>query len=275
MTEEAQRARDAAMQRIEKIDKSDKEFNTSVAAIKAQVRREVEAEIQAAKELQASSHRPAEPKEVHEDFAVQGVFFRCPLISDEILPRKEWKVKIKEFLYEQLQIDPALTACLIIQNCNIKEKADHCVETLKKYLENIINNPSEEKYHKIRMGNRIFSEKVANVEGSMEFLRAAGFQEEEMDGEKFMIWNPESDIANLVQLHEALGLTEVINLELDRNIQVLLPSQAKKTALPPDFFRMTKEEILKDQQIRYASIHFIFSKKNSNSISFHFQSRSH
>lgn len=245
----SRRARDAALKRTEKGDKSDKEFNTSVAAIKAQVRRELEAEKQA-REQQTSRQTPPVETKVHEDFAVQGVYFRCPLISDECLPRKEWKIKIKEFLYEQLQIDPALTACLIIQNCNIKEKADDCVETLKKYLENIINNPTEEKYHKIRMGNRIFSEKVANVEGSSEFLVAAGFEERDIDGEKFLIWNPESDIGNLVQLHEALGLTEVIHLELDRNIQVLLPSQARKNALPQDFFRISKEELLKEQQLR-------------------------
>lgn len=247
LSEQSTRARDAALRRIEKVDKNDKEFNTSLAAIKAQAKKELEAE-KLAREQGGS--RPAPEPKVNEDFAVQGVYFRCPLISDECLPRKEWKVKIKEFLYEQLQVDPALTACLIIVNCNIKERADNCVETLKKYLENIIQNPGEEKYHKIRVGNRIFSEKVANVEGSAEFLRAAGFEDIEIDGEKFLLWNPASDLGNLIQLHESLGLSEVIALELDRNIQVLLPSQAKKTALPPEFFRISKEELLKEQLLR-------------------------
>ncbi len=198
--------------------------------------------------------RPVPEAKISEDFAVQGVYFRCPLISDECLPRRDWKVKIKEFLYEQLQIDPALTACLIIVNCNVKDRADACIETLKKYLENIIQNPEEEKFHKIRMGNRIFSEKVANVEGSIEFLNAAGFEEKEENGEKFLVWDKDCDLQNLIQLHESLGLSEVIGLELDRNIQVLLPSQAKKTALPPDFFRLGKEELLKEQQLRAESL---------------------
>lgn len=91
-------------------------------------------------------------------FAVTDVFFRCPYLSDEILLRDEWKKKIREFLYEQLEGEEAgLTSCLIIQSCNTgKERIDGCVETLGKYLDNIINNPGIEKYWKIRMCNKIF-----------------------------------------------------------------------------------------------------------------------
>lgn len=90
--------------------------------------------------------------------AVAGVYFRCPYLSSEILSQDEWKGKIREFLYEQLKGEEAgLTACLIIQNCNTgRERVNNCVETLGKYLENIINNPEVEKYRKIRMHNRIF-----------------------------------------------------------------------------------------------------------------------
>lgn len=90
--------------------------------------------------------------------AVTNVYYRCSYLSDEILSQDEWKVKIKEFLYEQLKgEDMGLISCLIIQNCNSKKnRIDACVETLGKYLENIINNPEEEKYQKIKMQNRIF-----------------------------------------------------------------------------------------------------------------------
>lgn len=40
------------------------------------------------------------------------------MISNDILPRDEWKMKIKTFLYEQLEEERGLTACLIIQSCN-------------------------------------------------------------------------------------------------------------------------------------------------------------
>lgn len=46
------------------------------------------------------------------------IIFRCPIISNDILPRDEWKKNIKTFLYEQLEAERGLTACLIIQSCN-------------------------------------------------------------------------------------------------------------------------------------------------------------
>lgn len=134
----------------------------SYAAIQARVKRELELERKAQQELQQiDSIKSKEKTNIIEDpsiFAVTDVFFRCPYLSDEILSRDQWKRKIKEFLYEQLKGEEAgLTACLIIQNCNVgREKIENCVETLDKYLDNIINNPDVEKYWKIRMCNKIF-----------------------------------------------------------------------------------------------------------------------
>lgn len=175
------------------------------------------------------------------------------MVSEEILPRSEWKVKIKEFLYAQLEDERGLTACLIILNCNTKEKATACIDTLKKYIENIIHHPDEEKYRKIRMSNRVFCEKVQPVEGALDFLLGAGFLETALDGEQYLIHsddNAPGGIDQLNELLEALSHSEVIQLELDRNIQVLLPSQAKRTQLPTDFYRISPEEIKREQQLR-------------------------
>lgn len=134
------------------------------------------------------------------------------MISEEILSKKEWTVKIKAFLYEQLSGDPGLTACLIIKNCNTLDRAEDCIETIKKYLNNIISNPNEEKFQKIRMSNRIFSEKVANIEGAKEFMQAAGFTEQTMDdGEKYLVWSKDFPIEMLIQLHEALGKYKLVS----------------------------------------------------------------
>jgi len=133
----------------------------SYAAIQARVKRELELERKAQQSSQTEDVALKEKKDKVVDpsiFAVTDVFFRCPYLSDEILLRDEWKKKIREFLYEQLMGEEAgLTACLIIQSCNSgKEKIESCVETLGKYLDNIISNPDVEKYWKIRMCNRIF-----------------------------------------------------------------------------------------------------------------------
>lgn len=239
-------AADAAMARVQK--KDSRNFNTSLAAIQAQVRRELEAEKKAKQEADHSSEQKA-IEQNRSNMAVQGVFFRCPMISDEILPSKEWRAKIKEFLYDQLEDEKALTACLIIHNCNSKEKAEQCIETLTKYLENIINHPDDEKYRKIRMSNRIFDDKIKPVEGGCEFLIGAGFQEQEIDGEMFLIFSSENS-SNLPELLDGLKNAEKITIDLDRNIQVLLPSQARKSDLPMDFFRISPEEIKREQMLR-------------------------
>jgi hypothetical protein len=56
-------------------------------------------------------------------------------------------------------------------------------------------------------------------------------------------------------LYDALQSAEPISLELDRNLQVLLPSQAaKQVDLPPAFFNMTAEELKKEQQMRFVNM---------------------
>lgn len=256
LSAEAKAAANAALARFEGKDKKD--FNTSLAAIRAQVRKELEAEKKAKEAGHSSEHGETEEQDTaqeeaaRQDYAVRGVFFRCPLIGDEILPYKEWKGRIKEFLYEQLAADRGLTACLIIYNCNPKDKAEVCIETLTKCIENIVNNPNEEKYKKIRMTNRMFCDKIKVCEGSLDFLHAAGFVEIELDNEPHLIWSEDNidPECSLEVLLEALKAAEPIPVELDRNLQVLLPSQVKRSNLPPDFFRISPEEIKREQQLR-------------------------
>jgi UBX domain-containing protein 6 len=46
------------------------------------------------------------------------------------------------------------------------------------YLNNLLANPSEEKFRRIRKDNRAFQDRVAKVTGGVNFLKAAGFTEE-------------------------------------------------------------------------------------------------
>lgn len=91
----------------------------------------------------------------------------------------------------------------------------------------------------------------------MEFMKAAGFKEATIDNEAFLVWSSEYPLEMLIQLCEALDLCEVIQLEIDRNVKVLLPSQAETVSLPPDFFRLSKEEILNEQKTKYVTLFLI------------------
>lgn len=250
----SQRARDAALNRV--VKKDSVEFNTSLAAIRAQAKRELLAE-QETKQRSAAGEKPvADKTDPSQQSNSPGVFFRCPLVSDEVLSKHEWQGRIKEFLYEQMNYEEkGLTSCLIIVNCNVKERAEACKDIISKYAENIVNHAAEEKYRKIRKGNKIFIEKVRDVEGALDFLRAAGFVDQTIDEEEFLIWMPDGDylerqIGDLKELLSCLADAEVIALEVDRNLQVLLPSQARRLNLPEDFFRITPEEMKKEAKLR-------------------------
>lgn len=250
LTEEAKQARDAALRRTIDNNKGGP-LNVSARAIREQALREIQEEQNKKKTVADSSSNISQVRvDEKKDYTVDGVFFTCPMISEEVLPKKEWKERIKVFLYEQLDADPGLTSCLIIKNCNTLDKAEDCIETLKKYLTNIIANPEEPKFQRIRLSNRVYCDKVSNAEGSSHFLTAAGFHEVEIDNEKYLKWSPDFPIEMLIQLCEALDLTEVINLDIDRNLKVLLPSQIRSVNLPPEFYRITPEELKKEQQAR-------------------------
>lgn len=252
---EARTAAEAALTRLEG-KRKDTPFNTSLAAIQAQVKRELEAE-QSSKKQDLQEEKSVD-LEASPHLAVNGVYFRCPMVSNEVLAKDDWKIKIKEFLYEQLEEERGLTACLIIQSCNSnREKIRDCIETLCKYLENIIAHPDEEKYQRIRMSNRVFCDKVQPIEGTSELLFAAGFRQEKLNvqdqEEEFLIYGKDNvegpDILQV--LVDALRNAEPVSLELDRNTQVLLPSQAaKRVELPPVFFSISPEEIKREQQAR-------------------------
>lgn len=260
---ESRQAAAAALARLDGQKQDHAGFNTSLAAIQAQVRRELEAEKKAAalaeKEASLVDAQPGQQDEPSSPYlAVTGVFFRCPLIGPDILTKEDWYRKMKEFLYEQLEEERGLTACLIIHTCNKnREKVAQCVDTLCRYLLNIIQNPTEEKFRKIRMSNRVYQDRVAPLEGTQDFLIAAGCKAMKLpfqDGEEdFWVFSEDNlDGSETLQiLYDALQSAEPISVELDRNLQVLLPSQAaKRTDLPPVFFNITAEELKREQQMR-------------------------
>jgi len=132
--------------------------------------------------------------------AVEGVFFTCDLLSDEIiLPRKDIVQLLTTKLEEDLKKgeDRRLVATLMLFSLNHSEPRTNAVnvrsaylwincfcfpkkrlfQTLTKYIENIINSPDNLLFRRIKVANKVFNEKVAPVRGGREFLQAVGFVE--------------------------------------------------------------------------------------------------
>ncbi|XP_050422857.1 UBX domain-containing protein 6 [Adelges cooleyi] len=265
-TDEAKQAAAAALARFESKKSTAGSKNMSLATIKSRARKEMEAEKRNEEKNIASDVNNCEAinisNEVPESLAASGVFFQCPMIGLEVLSEQEWQMKIEEFIKEQMKDDTMLQSILLIQNCNKdRSKVEECIKLLVTYAENIIKNKDEEKYRKIRLSNKTFTEKVKPIKGAVEFLESLGFvqksilhQEQE---EEFLVF-PEDCLENLVMVQtmvDDLQSAERIQLVLDRNVKVLLPSQAsKQITLPQEFFTMTTNEIKVEHQKRAEKI---------------------
>ena len=59
------------------------------------------------------------------------------------------------------------------------------------YLDNIVQNPTEEKFRKIRKSNKAFQERVGSMEGTEMFLEACGFQNKTIEDQEFWVFPAE------------------------------------------------------------------------------------
>ena len=62
-------------------------------------------------------------------------------------------------LFEQLEdgeADPLYTTTCIIQTLNKENIKIPALDTIQRYLQNIIDNPNEQKFRRIKLSNRIY-----------------------------------------------------------------------------------------------------------------------
>lgn len=125
-------------------------------------------------------------------------------------------------------------------------------------MNNILENPTEDKFRKIRVNTKTFQEKLMPVEGAIVFLNAAGFEKEMLphgdDGEEeyFVLSEDASrNLEGLCALRDALISAEPISPELDRNVRVISPTEILRTELPLEFYNLTVDDIKREQLLKY------------------------
>lgn len=69
-------------------------------------------------------------------------------------------------------------------------------QTLFTYAGNVVKNPDEEKFRKVRLSNQAFQDRVGELKGGIEFLELCGFEKTE-DGEFLFMPREKVDIAVL------------------------------------------------------------------------------
>lgn len=219
----------------------------------------MEAEKKALEEAEAAgaSYR-AEPTRVVQDSApvLADVLFKCPEIGPVVLPKMEMEAYIHEYLLGSLAEEPEMTSALMIHTLNKnKDKVKVGIDTLLKYIDNILVHPGEEKYSKIRVNNKAFQERVASLEGTHEFLQSARFNVTalpfEDHEEQFYVMSTEDskEEERLKNLKDVLLAAEPLRPQLDRALKVFHASgSASKFVIPDEFYNITPEELKKEQQ---------------------------
>ncbi|XP_065180642.1 UBX domain-containing protein 6-like [Sycon ciliatum] len=183
----------------------------------------------------------------------------CPMCG-ESFGRQDRQEHLEKCFREELPREPLVTsAFMLFTMTRNSEKLQACVETIRKYLNNIIMNPTEAKYGRIRLQNAVVRDRVVVVPGALEFLDAVKFKLHKMskDGEApeedFLVME-EADRGNsdmLTVAMEILENTKPLKVKLDRCFQVLRVSQRlTQFPLPAAFFRMTAEELKREQARR-------------------------
>uniref|UniRef100_A0A8D3CSM5 UBX domain-containing protein 6 n=1 Tax=Scophthalmus maximus TaxID=52904 RepID=A0A8D3CSM5_SCOMX len=191
--------------------------------------------------------------------SVSGVYFTCPL-TGATLTKSEREVHIKEAIFMRFEEDAVEASVMMVHTFNKdREKVKAAVDIISKYVDNICKCPTEEKYRKIKLSNKVFQEKVRSVEGTREFLQALGFisimlpvegQEEE---EEFLVLAEQSpDALELIrERRDRLQRGEPVRAQLDRQPQAFRSSpNALRFELPPEFYNLSAEELKKEQQQR-------------------------
>ncbi|XP_077572973.1 UBX domain-containing protein 6 [Stigmatopora nigra] len=254
-SEGSQRAGAAALARVEQHQRP--KVQTSQDAIRNQVKRELEAEAAALAGKEKAATAEGTNVAGREGLSVSGVYFTCPL-TGATLTKSDRDVHLKEAILMRFEEDNVEASVMMIHTFNKdKEKVKAAVDIISKYVENICKNPSEEKYRKIKLSNKVFQEKLRCVEGSREFLEALGFistmlvvdgQEEE---EEFLVLPEQSpDTLELMkERRDRLQRGEPVRALLDRQAQAFRASDnATRFELPSEFYNLSAEELKKEQQ---------------------------
>ncbi|XGW28180.1 hypothetical protein V3C99_008186 [Haemonchus contortus] len=265
----------AAQAALKRLYKAEPQISSSQKKIQMIAQRELEEERRRQKEQEPSSplsNLQLEEKRSGPDIrefehanVIKGVYFTCELLGgDEAMTKPELMEAIEDFLKAQLfckDEDAVVPAVLLLYSVNKKPVREVAVETIGKYLQNIIENPGEVKYRRIRIGNKAFQERVACVKGGVEFLNAVGFTEalEPMkDGdapESFLVISEAnaSDTGRLVTALSMLRDGQSVPIKVSRETTIYRIGENERItmpSLPPDFFDLTAEEVRREQQIK-------------------------
>ncbi|KAJ9554394.1 hypothetical protein OSB04_018439 [Centaurea solstitialis] len=149
--------------------------------------------------------------------------------------------------------------------------SDGSVEIVLKLLKNIIKEPDNVKFRKIRLGNPKIKEAIADVAGGLDLLECVGFELKEDGGEMWAVMEVASGekikvVSQAVRLLEppkaevpvtatveakVVEPEEVKKVERQTRVFFSVPeSVAAKIELPDSFYRLSIDEVKREAEMR-------------------------
>ncbi|KAK2980755.1 hypothetical protein RJ640_015674, partial [Escallonia rubra] len=144
------------------------------------------------------------------------------------------------------------------------------VEVVVRLLRNVVREPENVKFRRVRMGNPKIKEAVSDVVGGVELLEFVGFELKDEGGEMFALMEVPSN-ERIVVIKEAIALLEPQKVEnlpattpakvdepvelkkVDRQIRVFFSvpeSVAAKIQLPDSFYNLSADELKREAELR-------------------------
>lgn len=275
-------AREAALARLagKKPSSSNKSNNNILRRAKEELleekRRQLEAERQQQIDEAVNNSNQSKEKHVPKVCQTNGVYFKCPL-TDTKLQRHEIDDHLLELLAQFIEqhknsmancynapepedFKILLNIVYTINDCT-DEKYKTCMATLTTYLNNIISNPDQEKFRKIRKSNKAFQNRIANFNCGSNLLEIIGFgitmlPNNEGVNEEYYVFDIEKYNSNSTPNFVEILAQWVYNFsqdpqrvvfELDNNAQLFYKSPGSsaklQTDLPADFYNISKAEL--------------------------------
>ena len=249
-----QESRDA---RNAPVNKTKDSVRRQAAAELANERAEMEQEMAAQSSISLPTPVSERPVHMNTNLAANGVYFVCPL-TDEKIQRHQFDNHLSTLLDQFLaqsqgsvgspdsEDRSVLLNLIFTLNDSNLEKYQTCIKTFTSYLSNVVKNPGEEKFRKIRRGNKAFQSRIVTLRGAEKLLNVIGFNMTNLDGDDFLIFTDENTEILQSWLDSFLKDPCSIVFELDRGERLFYPnpnSARKPIELPVDFYNLSKTEL--------------------------------
>ncbi|KAI3453160.1 hypothetical protein Pfo_009823 [Paulownia fortunei] len=205
--------------------------------------------------------------------------FECPICNKVYTSEEEVSVHVESCLSiadsgnesgskESDVIGNQLQTCV---SAYVFEKpSDGSMEVVVRILRNVVKEPDNAKFRKIRMGNPKIKEAIGDVPGGVELLECVGFELKEEGGEMWLMMEDPSEerlglIKNVIALLEPKKAEDLPSTaprkieepiepkQVDRQIRVFFSvpeSVAAKIELPDSFYNLSAEELKKEADTR-------------------------